>query len=493
MVSFGRASQRHNYPSHQLGRRVTRQSIHFSGKVVEKATLRPMVVVEEPAGQSVTVGDIIAEASLAVEVIVMPEAGLRRPVAWVHATEQLDPRPHLRRNEIVCTLGSALVRENSARSFVQALTSAEVAGLALGLGEVHLAPPVELILECERGGLPLLVLPHGVPFLAVNDAILRRRSQNEVEARRQETELLSQLMNSARTGRGETAMVDAVIAEFGGTIEFGERSGAPTWSGVGVGPSPSFLEQLGSVLEIVRLERDREVSETQAQVGQLVSLVGEGLAHPAALLPELERNGVGSERLRVSQWPMGSEGTLADRWPSALVGVVSEGVVMIAEAEDPEQLRELGLVCGYSAVVRIDEMRRALSEARSALRLARSRGGIAGPGSLVSLEALLEQQSADRLIPFIEQLVSPLVAADARGRGDLVRTLTVYLEHDRQLQATAEELFIHVNTVRQRFSRVKQLVGRDPMSPEECTDLRIALWAAERRRVIRRRLTRPLG
>ncbi len=445
------------------------------------------------SGPTVTVGDIVSERTLAVEAVVMPAGGLERPVAWVHATEQLDPRPHLRRNEIVCTLGSALVRERSARSFVEALVSAGVAGLALGLGEVHLSPPAELLSECEANGLPLLVLPHGVPFLAVNDAILRHRSRLEVEARRQETELLSQLMTAARTGQGEAAMLDAVCAEFGGSIDVVGRSSAPVWIGDGVGPSTAFLDQLGSVLELVRLEREREASEAFSQTGQLVALVGEGLAHPAALLPELERCGVTSAAFRVSLWPMGSEGPLVDRWPNSLVGVVPEGVVLLAAAEDPEQFRELGLVCGYSAVVRIDEMRRALSEARSALRLARSRGGIAGPDALVSLEALLEQQPADRLIPFIEQLVAPLVAADARGRGDLVRTLTVFLENDRQLQATAAELFVHVNTVRQRLTRIKELVDRDPLFPDECTDLRIALWAAERRSVIRRRLTKPLG
>ncbi|MCS3426690.1 PucR family transcriptional regulator [Leucobacter aridicollis] len=445
------------------------------------------------AGPTVTLGDIVGDADLAVECVVMPGAGFARTVAWVHATEQLDPRPHLRRNEIVCTLGSALVREHSARSFVEALVDADVAGIALGLGEVHLSPPAELVSECERTALPLLVLPHGVPFLAVNDAILRHRSRIEIEARRQETVLLSRLMTAARTGDGESAMLSAVVKEFGGRIDVGDRSRAPQWAGAGGGPSAVFLEQLGSVLELVRSEREREAGEALSQTGQLVGLVGEGLAHPAALLPELDRCGVKSTQLRVSHWPMGSEGPLSDRWPTALIGVVAEGVVMIAEATDPEQFRDLGLVCGYSAVVRIDEMRRALSEARSALRLARSRGGIAGPAALVSLDALLSQQPIERLIPFIEQLVAPLVAADSRGRGDLVRTLKIFLDEGHQLQRTAAKLFVHVNTVRQRLARIKELVDRDPLVPGECADLRIALWAAERRSVIGRRLTRPLG
>ncbi|MFD2775210.1 PucR family transcriptional regulator ligand-binding domain-containing protein [Leucobacter albus] len=452
-----------------------------------------MVNSMRSAAPAVTIGDIVVDRDLAVECVVMPDGGLLRSVTWVHATEQLDPRPHLRRSEIVCTLGSALVREHSARFFVESLVAAGVAGVALGLGEVHLAAPAELVSECERQGLPLLLLPHGIPFLAVNDAILRHRSRIEVEARRQEAELMSQLMTAARNGSSESAMLAVVDGEYGGRIEVGDRLGVPTWLGQGAGPSEGFLEQLGSVIELIRLERERETVEAFAQAGQLVGLIGEGLAHPAALLPELDRCGVGSSQLRVSHWPTGSEGPLTDKWPNAFIGVVAEGVVMIADASDPEEFRELGLVCGYSGVVRMEEMRRALSEARSALRLARSRGGIAGPDALVSLGALLEQQPADRLVPFIERLVAPLVAADSRGRGELVRTLTVFFEQEHHLQRTAAELYVHVNTVRQRFARIKDLVDRDPLSPGECADLRIALWAAERRRVIRRRLTQPLA
>lgn len=453
-----------------------------------------MTATRDVGTPDVTIGDIVAEPALAVHSTVMPPGGMRRAVAWVHATEQLDPRPHLRRNEIVCTLGSALVRGRSAERFVEALISAEVSGLALGLGEVHLAPPEELVKACEAASLPLLLLPHGVPFLAVNDAILRRRTRLEDEARRQETVLLAQLLGSARDGCSEVELLLTAAEALGGPFCPGQSASvAPAWGGEGPGPSAMFLEQLGSILEFARLERDREVSEALQHAGQLISLIGEGLAHPAAVLPELEARGISTERMRVSIWPTGSEGSLAAHWPGALIGVAQSGVVMIAEAGDPSLLAAPGLVCGYSESGGIGELRRALSEAASALRLARSRGGIAGPESLVSLDALLEQQPPDRLAPFIEQLVAPLLEADAHGRGDLVHTLTVFVARDRQLQETADALFVHVNTVRHRLARIRELVGRDPLSPADCTDLRIALWAAERRRVVGHRLTRALS
>jgi len=445
----------------------------------------------------VTIGDLVGEPTLDMTAVVVPAGSAASRVSWVHATEQLDPRPHLRRHELVCTLGSALVRPGAAETFASAVAAAGVAAIALGLGEVHLEPPRELVESCRRLNVPLLALPHGVPFLAVNDAVLRKRSRIAGETRKKETALLARLMSMARTGATEDALLAEVSATLGGKVQRSPRGsraagGVPEWVGEGPGPSQEFMDQLESLLEFSGIEQARESSETQIRLGQLIELIAGGLAHPAAILPELDARGIDQSRLRVSSWPSGSEGALAHRWAAGLIGTVSRGVVLISGPETEESFRDLGLVCGYSAIVAVTDLRRALRESASALRLARSRGGVAGPEQLVSLDALLEQQPADALNPFIEQLLAPIITADKEGRGDLMQTLAVFIEHDRQLQATAAHLYVHVNTVRHRLTRILELSGRDPLTLSGITDLKIALWAAERRRAVDHRLIRPL-
>ncbi len=443
----------------------------------------------------VTIGDLLDDHALSIQPAFVPTLARAIPVSWVHATEQVDPRPHLRRNELVCTLGSSLVEERSARRFVEAVADAGVAGIALGLGEVHLEPPKHLIDACIGESLPLLLIPHGVPFLVVNDAVLRRRSEIESEARRKETALLSRLFGLARAGESENELLDVVRATL--ACEVVDRGAAlglvfdmPPGAKV---PSSEFVEQLSSLLEFARRENVRVASERHQQVGQLIDLISKGLAHPAAAAPELDQRGLDPATLRVSSWPRGSEQAIAQLWPNALIGATGRETIVISSDEPLDSLRSLGLVCGYSSLVALPNLRRALTESRAALTLARSRGGVAGPGDLVSLDALLEQAPVDQLVTFTEQLLGPIELADENGRGGLLHTVATFFDTNHSVNETAARLDVHVNTVRNRLDRVKVLSGRDPQNFLDSVDLYIALWAADHKKRTGYRLIKPLN
>ena len=149
----------------------------------------------------------------------------------------------------------------------------------------------------------------------------------------------------------------------------------------------------------------------------------------------------------------------------------------------------LTLPCGYSNSVDIDDLPRSIAEARAALELARRRGGAVGPGALTSLEGLLEQRPEQRLAPFIDQLLTPLIAADDRQGSRHVDTLRTFLRLDGSLQGTAKDQYLHVNTVRHRLARIHQITGRDPMVFADRVALAIALWAYDRHQARQGRAT----
>lgn len=59
----------------------------------------------------------------------------------------------------------------------------------------------------------------------------------------------------------------------------------------------------------------------------------------------------------------------------------------------------------------------------------------------------------------------------------LVETLRAYIESDLSLQRTAEEIYVHPNTVAYRLRQISKLTGRDMRSTHDIADLHVALTA----------------
>jgi len=76
---------------------------------------------------------------------------------------------------------------------------------------------------------------------------------------------------------------------------------------------------------------------------------------------------------------------------------------------------------------------------------------------------------------FCEETLRPLLAYDAKHSGSLVRTLEVYLRHDRNMASAARELFVHYNTLRYRLEQISSLTGGMDRHPTSRLALEVAV------------------
>lgn len=351
-----------------------------------------------------TLADLVGEPSLDLR-CAYPAAGLDRPVRWAHSTELLDPSPYLSGGELVCTVGTAVTGDETARRFVDAVAAVGVSGICFGVGDVHDGVPGAMLAACRAHALPLLVAPLGRPFMAISEWIADRRA-------------------------------DAGAS----SLHAAERT------------------------------------------GELIALVAERLAAPAALEPLATAAGLTGSALVFSAWPAGSVRRLTPLWAgvAVLFGETSSMAFAVTASDAPLRpaSAELGLPCGYSRTVPLADSSRALAEARAAFDLAQRRhDGAVGPEGLATLEGLLAQQPPDRLAPFVDRLLEPLLRSDRDRRTHYVATLRAFLAHNASLVDTARAHYLHVNTVRHRLERVRDRTGCNPFEVSGRTDLMIALWA----------------
>ncbi|MEU4781137.1 PucR family transcriptional regulator ligand-binding domain-containing protein, partial [Micromonospora sp. NPDC023633] len=105
--------------------------------------------------------------------LVAGDAGLDRPVRWVHVTEVPDIAPLLGGGELVLTTGIGLPADDGGlRAFIGDLADVGVSGLVVELGRRYVsAVPRVMAAAAQRRGLPLVELRRATPFVRITEAV----------------------------------------------------------------------------------------------------------------------------------------------------------------------------------------------------------------------------------------------------------------------------------------------------------------------------------
>jgi PucR family transcriptional regulator, purine catabolism regulatory protein len=131
------------------------------------------------------------------------------------------------------------------------------------------------------------------------------------------------------------------------------------------------------------------------------------------------------------------------------------------------------LVTGESADAGLAELTRAQREADQALQAGQRTGRRYTSFAEIGAAGLFGLLATPQAVAFAESLLRPVIDHDVTGRGDLLRSLGAWLEHNGQWDAAAAALGVHRHTLRHRMRRVGELLGRDL----DVTAVRMELWA----------------
>jgi hypothetical protein len=449
-----------------------------------------------------TLRDLLDVSGLGVAVPDGEPQALDRAISWAHTTEMRDPSRYLRGGELVCTVGISLQTPQDCRTFAEALAGAGAAGVCFGIGDGHDAVPGELLAQCRRLDLTVLIAPPTVPFSEVSRFVAEYGLGAEIAVARATNTLVPELLSSLRRHDSPRQLLDGagqllgcyfLLEPSGFLLEPSGSEDDPSaavtaevpglgtlvWVGRGDRPESALLQLLARFVRAAQGERDIEAALARERVGQLLSLVERRMLLPDALSQLLEWPGFTAGEIACSAWPAGAGALLSMAFPDALIGDAPDLCLMLTVGA-VETTDELSLPSGHSAPVPLTDVGPAIAQARIALDLAQHRGGRVGPDQLSTLESLLEQLPPAQLAPFAAQLIHPLAELDRHRGTQHVRTLRVFLAANGSLSETGRELYLHTNTVRHRLARIQEITGRDPLQHNDLTAFAVGLWAADR-------------
>ncbi|MEV6566315.1 PucR family transcriptional regulator [Streptomyces kronopolitis] len=494
-----------------------------------------------PSTPPVPLAELLARTDLGLRQLAGPREGVA--LHWVHTSEMADPVPYLLGGEMLLTAGVHLAEVTGGVSAVDAYldgyaartVAAGAAALGFGIAPVHQTVPPALVAACDRHGLPLVEVPAGTPFTAVESAVWQAVTQ----ARHRELTRLSEAQRAlaaaaarpepatavlralARHVHGWTALLTgdgavrgaagpppcaAVRAAAGRLAQVvgdgGPSSATDTLPGAslsayaltGRGHGPQAL-----ALAVAAEAHDRPAHTIAGVAAVLLSLITGPAAEPgpaaaghcaalvrlllgghpdevAPLLGPQRWSVVRAERRRDTTEPAAALaaalGTpLLDPGPDPAAAQGAAPAVRALVPAEREITAQPGWTLGVSAPVPLTELPAADRHAATALRRALATRAALVRHRSPGPHGITALVAPDDARRHAQALLSPL-----DGAPQLRLTLHHWLSLHGSWDRTATALGIHRNTVRQRVARLAGLLDTDLDDP----DVRMELWFALR-------------
>lgn len=175
--------------------------------------------------------------------------------------------------------------------------------------------------------------------------------------------------------------------------------------------------------------------------------------------------------------------------PGAAVAVRDGTLVMIVPGEPSADalaaLCQLGpeVTCGVSEqVISPELMPRGVRQAERAIDLGLRLGRVGLPvhyDELGIYRLLCTIGDMQQLMGFARDVLGPLLDYDTQHRGELVRTLSVYLSHHGSHKQSARMLHLHTNTVAYRMARIETITGLNLSDPDDRLVAHVAVKIVE--------------
>ncbi|KTS66838.1 hypothetical protein NS206_02505 [Microbacterium testaceum] len=427
-----------------------------------------------------------------------------RLVTGVHVSELAAPGRYLAGGELLLTTGIPLTGRDSDDDYVASLAAHDVGALGLGLGEGWDAPPPGFADRCARAGVPLFVVPDGIPFLDVSRALVGLERRLERDAGLRAASAHTRLAEAAAGEDGRAGVVRAIAEAVGGWAAWVP---APRAGGTALLHPPALEGLLPSV-----------VADIEASLGRSGAGAASFSAHGSVVLALPVTTGSG----RVGALAIGAGRPLApaDRQlartaiallralaaPSASTDASTAGAWIVRLALDgrASAARDLARSSGVDLppVVRVhvgppDAGAAPLSVVDGPLRVTLRGADDVPPIGATSVPVVWEDvpAAADRVRAswfaairddpdVVPAVVEPADRAtrwlDALRTPELRDTVRAHLAGGQRVEHTARALGVHRNTARQRIAAAERAMGVALTDPDAAAELWIALRRVSR-------------
>lgn len=375
------------------------------------------------------------------------ENGLEQSVRWIYFADCLQCIKSEYRIENYIHGGEFVVLTNpsvtdDSRKLLELIRQMYEHGItALGINEGQISE--ELMRYCEEKNLPLFELSEKYPLIDLSQIICRKLVLEENDRNAAE-QLFSSILDAEHLSREQVMAqarylnIDLEESFFVAEFAFASKKAESGWE------NEDSLATGRNVKRMIRAEFSSFIKQDILILPQAGSIL--------ALIPDREET-------------------------ESCIKEIFSGIVDRAQREYGMDLR-IGV--GNSKAY-LDEIKKSRNEASAALRAAKV-SGLKGNIFFYrdqGIYTLLSHVDDTRILDtYVEEKLGKLLQADELNDGKLSETLENYLNCSCNAKKTAEEMFLHRNTLNYRLKKIREILGCDLENLDTCLELKLAflIW-----------------
>ncbi len=363
--------------------------------------------------------------------MVAGENGLESIISWVHLIEDISTTDFLRGNELIITTGLRYEGEEWLQGFIEELLNRNVKGMIVNTGRYIYEIPKEIISYCDRVNFPLFTMPWEVHLEDIMQNLINQIFQAERVEQNVEQMLRKALLRPEKIDEYLPYLLELGYAEMGTyhmmllRTSIGEKSDTKDRmmkqmkiqiSNL-LSPYQIFFDitfyQMDLIL-VVRECEERLFEELAKRIMYRMKDLFPGLSFEMAIGPTTNR--------------------ITELYRSYQRGKV---------AVKPNYLDERG-ICIYREL---------------------------------GVEKLLfEIQDRTLLENIVQESLGKILAYDSKHRSDYTEVLRLFIFLDGSIQAVAEKMFTHRNTINYRMNKIREILGKNLSDPRDRINCQMAFY-----------------
>lgn len=359
--------------------------------------------------------------------------GLSNIVKWVHTMESEEAAKFLHGGELVFTTGIGNAGEAWLCGFARQLHKCGACGMVVNLGPYIVSLPESLRSYCNENRFPLFTVPWETRLVDMTRDFCNCIIQEE-KAEESIVEVLKNLM-----------VWPEKFAEYASVLERNDFSVREEYMVLCLRILPVAEKLPGQYEEFVRMQIEQllyrencKFAAFQKEKDWVFVLSGFGRRRTGRMIDsimELQKKKETSVRFLIGAGPAG------------------RGLEMIGDS---------------------------CAKARRILSLCeKCRKSVLFYDDLDFEKVILGVSDENILREYYEQILGRLESYDSEYHTEYRRTLYVYLKNDCSIRKTAEELYVHRNTINYQINRIKKILGRDFATLDEKMKLLTAFVIGE--------------